>query len=153
MHMGNDEGNQHVNLMVCVVQHGNVVAVLIGKCSPNAQDVMGTMVDDILHRTDKRGLTIAFAEQAAPDQVDPIIFIVVGSGKIGARNPHRMPFHRSEEHTSELQSLMRISYAVFCLKKKITHTKNTIDKHTIVTINFITDHRDHTDHYEQITNY
>src|SRR3546814_9764721 len=27
--------------------------------------------------------------------------------------------HRSEEHTSELQSLMRISYAVFCLKKKI----------------------------------
>src|SRR3546814_2763859 len=30
---------------------------------------------------------------------------------------------RSEEHTSELQSLMRISYAVFCLKKK-THTKH-----------------------------
>src|SRR3546814_2398126 len=29
---------------------------------------------------------------------------------------------RSEEHTSELQSLMRISYAVFCLKKKITLT-------------------------------
>src|SRR3546814_3234429 len=37
--------------------------------------------------------------------------------------PHRnfMPALRSEEHTSELQSLMRISYAVFCLKKK----KNT----------------------------
>src|SRR3546814_10202308 len=33
---------------------------------------------------------------------------------------------RSEEHTSELQSLMRISYAVFCLKKKNTH------KHTII---------------------
>src|SRR3546814_7310694 len=30
--------------------------------------------------------------------------------------------HRSEEHTSELQSLMRISYAVFCLKKKNTNT-------------------------------
>src|SRR3546814_3315642 len=30
------------------------------------------------------------------------------------------PFGRSEEHTSELQSLMRISYAVFCLKKKQT---------------------------------
>src|SRR3546814_6653692 len=29
---------------------------------------------------------------------------------------------RSEEHTSELQSLMRISYAVFCLQKKIRHT-------------------------------
>src|SRR3546814_8165373 len=33
---------------------------------------------------------------------------------------------RSEEHTSELQSLMRISYAVFCLKKKT----QTINKHT-----------------------
>src|SRR3546814_6526459 len=31
---------------------------------------------------------------------------------------------RSEEHTSELQSLMRISYAVFCLKKKIQHISN-----------------------------
>src|SRR3546814_10214128 len=30
---------------------------------------------------------------------------------------------RSEEHTSELQSLMRISYAVFCLKKKNTHIR------------------------------
>src|SRR3546814_7374979 len=32
------------------------------------------------------------------------------------------PVGRSEEHTSELQSLMRISYAVFCLKKKISNT-------------------------------
>src|SRR3546814_2915250 len=32
---------------------------------------------------------------------------------------------RSEEHTSELQSLMRISYAVFCLKKKKTKQKST----------------------------
>src|SRR3546814_14343944 len=34
---------------------------------------------------------------------------------------------RSEEHTSELQSLMRISYAVFCLKKKIKKTNNIVD--------------------------
>src|SRR3546814_9699503 len=33
------------------------------------------------------------------------------------------PETRSEEHTSELQSLMRISYAVFCLKKKTNSTK------------------------------
>src|SRR3546814_4162484 len=33
---------------------------------------------------------------------------------------------RSEEHTSELQSLMRISYAVFCLKKKKKNTKQPI---------------------------
>src|SRR3546814_10289511 len=36
--------------------------------------------------------------------------------------------YRSEEHTSELQSLMRISYAVFCLKKK-THTHTTHTTH------------------------
>src|SRR3546814_5509763 len=35
---------------------------------------------------------------------------------------------RSEEHTSELQSLMRISYAVFCLKKKKKEQQNTIDE-------------------------
>src|SRR3546814_5202630 len=33
---------------------------------------------------------------------------------------------RSEEHTSELQSLMRISYAVFCLKKNITNTRSKL---------------------------
>src|SRR3546814_4443515 len=35
------------------------------------------------------------------------------------------PIARSEEHTSELQSLMRSSYAVFCLKKKKTTSNNT----------------------------
>src|SRR3546814_4438670 len=49
---------------------------------------------------------------------------------IGTRTAGEFDHARSEEHTSELQSLMRISYAVFCLKKKkkkktehtITHT-------------------------------
>src|SRR3546814_9002694 len=36
---------------------------------------------------------------------------------------------RSEEHTSELQSLMRISYAVFCLKKKTTNTRHESYEH------------------------
>src|SRR3546814_6612160 len=43
------------------------------------------------------------------------------------KNIHALIF-RSEEHTSELQSLMRISYAVFCLKKKKYNTH--IKKHT-----------------------
>src|SRR3546814_9553088 len=38
---------------------------------------------------------------------------------------HHDDFGRSEEHTSELQSLMRISYAVFCLKKKNTNTQKS----------------------------
>src|SRR3546814_10111612 len=37
---------------------------------------------------------------------------------------------RSEEHTSELQSLMRISYAVFCLKKKKYNTLHNTNKYT-----------------------
>src|SRR3546814_7508018 len=41
--------------------------------------------------------------------------------------PVELPDYRSEEHTSELQSLMRISYAVFCLKKK---NKKRLDKNT-----------------------
>src|SRR3546814_8252749 len=55
------------------------------------------------------------------------------SGSLARRNGwHRIttpadpiapPRHRSEEHTSELQSLMRISYAVFCLQKKKKHQK------------------------------
>src|SRR3546814_6075041 len=38
------------------------------------------------------------------------------------RRQQALPVARSEEHTSELQSLMRISYAVFCLKKKQIRT-------------------------------
>src|SRR3546814_5063485 len=40
----------------------------------------------------------------------------------------RAPLVRSEEHTSELQSLMRISYAVFCLKKKTQENNDKIQK-------------------------
>src|SRR3546814_10780013 len=60
---------------------------------------------------------------------------VVADRREGAESPHRRPGHpvlvrgiRSEEHTSELQSLMRISYAVFCLKKK--KTQNTTQRST-----------------------
>src|SRR3546814_5078367 len=43
---------------------------------------------------------------------------VLGQAIKGRRNDVLISTKRSEEHTSELQSLMRISYAVFCLKKK-----------------------------------
>src|SRR3546814_3592500 len=47
-------------------------------------------------------------------------------------------FPRSEEHTSELQSLMRISYAVFCLKKKNQQLKHTL---IIITHNLTPSHQ------------
>src|SRR3546814_6256619 len=46
-----------------------------------------------------------------------------GAAKEGFDLVH--PFGRSEEHTSELQSLMRISYAVFCLKKKNKNNRDS----------------------------
>src|SRR3546814_10731368 len=46
--------------------------------------------------------------------------------QIGIYAPHGQKYKpRSEEHTSELQSLMRISYAVFCLKKKKEYMRTT----------------------------
>src|SRR3546814_10867228 len=54
---------------------------------------------------------ILAAEAVAQEQIEP------GKGRAPRRG-------RSEEHTSELQSLMRISYAVFCLKKKNKKDKN-----------------------------
>src|SRR3546814_6120991 len=52
----------------------------------------------------------------------------------------RWAVDRSEEHTSELQSLMRISYAVFCLKKKKTSTKSP---HHQPTISYSSQHQAH----------
>src|SRR3546814_5534156 len=54
---------------------------------------------------------------------------------------HRL--FRSEEHTSELQSLMRISYAVFCLKKKINHTTTYITHDNCTNIRNTTDIQQH----------
>src|SRR3546814_5544586 len=62
-------------------------------------------------------LHIALTEQAT----QMLAHRVVADMQMRAQQLHRATLgHRSEEHTSELQSLMRISYAVFCLKKK-TH--------------------------------
>src|SRR3546814_9681328 len=53
-------------------------------------------------------------------------------GQAAARPPHvRPPSRRSEERTSELQSLIRISYAVFCLKKK-ANARTPINNATLV---------------------
>src|SRR3546814_4678762 len=62
-------------------------------------------------------------DAALADLVHPVgyvgVFPTVHGGAVDRR--------RSEEHTSELQSLMRISYAVFCLKKKNTRTNKHME--------------------------
>src|SRR3546814_8227222 len=57
------------------------------------------------------------------------LYLRTRAGRLRPDDHHR-PALRSEEHTSELQSLMRISYAVFCLKKKKPYTKKTPTFHT-----------------------
>src|SRR3546814_10216497 len=77
------------------------------------------------------------------DRVDRLRALLDGACRLRECSLCMGEFSRSEEHTSELQSLMRISYAVFCLKKKNhraklistnnrdnTH-KNTNHKHTV----------------------
>src|SRR3546814_3945593 len=78
------------------------------------------------------GITFTFEVSSRNRTVRPPTKIIreLCSSKYG----HSMAYpHRSEEHTSELQSLMRISYAVFCLNKKMiakTYTRtNTRDTH------------------------
>src|SRR3546814_5642859 len=67
---------------------------------------------------------IKFADELAGDfgaQLSPAHSAEnFGSFGLQGRKPE-IAFYRSEEHTSELQSLMGISYAVFCLKKKNTY--------------------------------
>src|SRR3546814_2503539 len=50
--------------------------------------------------------------------------VIQGFGNVGGTAARLFYEARSEEQTSELQSLMRFSYAVFCLKKKITKNNN-----------------------------
>src|SRR3546814_1030715 len=56
-------------------------------------------------------------------------FVRAGRKQIALSTGRSAPARRSEEHTSELQSLMRISYAVFCLKKKNIKTHQKHEAH------------------------
>src|SRR3546814_3131379 len=76
---------------------------------------------DLLHGFDK--LLQAHACRFGHDRVTHLVLEPgIGVNDVPARHVYRLS--RSEEHTSELQSLMRISYAVFCLKKNKTQTMN-----------------------------
>src|SRR3546814_9152681 len=73
------------------------------------------------------GLLAGDVQQRSPDGAEVPPLVVVPSPQQWHSLADRLvpqgdvTYRRSEEHTSELQSLMRISYAVFCLKKKKKH--------------------------------
>src|SRR3546814_10009211 len=78
----------------------------------------GVEVSDRWHRRAVVVEELLWSVAAQPAlQHRPVVVVAASVGEGNLVRPPR-PFDRSEEHTSELQSLMRISYAVFCLKKK-----------------------------------
>src|SRR3546814_7146373 len=89
--------------------------------------IQGSAQPETTHRTVSAGLLVSGRALCVPS----------GQADVGAL--WRRPL-RSEEHTSELQSLMRISYAVFCLKKKKTTHKhpNNIQLHINTTTHYRT---------------
>src|SRR3546814_3218477 len=78
------------------------------------------------------GQPLNFAVEEARRYVRHAIETAPGFGRGHGPLNHGWPLRRSEEHTSELQSLMRTSYAVFCLKKKKKNLRisNTSQLHT-----------------------
>src|SRR3546814_2846343 len=75
---------------------------------------------------DRSGKTPLHQAALVNDPVLVLKFLKAGADRRGIdRLGASFQDYRSEEHTSELQSLMRISYAVFCLKKKRNRIKNT----------------------------
>src|SRR3546814_8672625 len=95
--------------------HHRLAQPLIGKFAREAarcdHDVPGGAVEPADEAPDERGRN----GQPRRDIFGKARVIGGGEGKAVVEAP--APRGRSEEHTSELQSLMRISYAVFCLKK------------------------------------
>src|SRR3546814_4125095 len=81
-----------------------------------AEDAM-TLADALVHDSAGQGGEAHWNEEAKALIAGLILYAVVHEDR-----EHRT-LARSEEHTSELQSLMRISYAVFCLKQKTTSTQ------------------------------
>src|SRR3546814_9595605 len=119
-----------------------LAASLAGACSLNIEcqqsridmrlktryvDEQATDLDDALARIDRytkagEAKSIALLGNAAeilPRLVERGVRPDAVTDQTSAHDPVHGYLPRSEEHTSELQSLMRISYAVFCLKKKI----------------------------------
>src|SRR3546814_3038743 len=96
--------------------HRSGIEPLLDYAAATSDGHGGTMLDD-------RAVRLQFADALADEQGERFFQARLRTMVSRGENPGALAgmvklAYRSEEHTSELQSLMRISYAVFCLKKK-----------------------------------
>src|SRR3546814_4008093 len=84
-------------------------------CLEETDGIEMRVVEQLIGCAQRRGRNAEFAQQ-----IQPFLRRALEEG-FGELAVDRIDLRRSEEHTSELQSLMRISYAVFCLKKKTSY--------------------------------
>src|SRR3546814_3219304 len=101
-------------------------AVTGGRCVATRSDAFGPLQRPAIRAAIiRRGAIAACRRATCPDECIPRWAAVIGDGSVrprlrAGRAGEVVTCRGSEEHTSELQSLMRISYAVFCLKRKKT---------------------------------
>src|SRR3546814_3418016 len=103
---------------------GALETLLIDAAYPGTRDLLAAVAatgcelrgDDAVRALSPDALP-ATAEDWDTEYLAPVLSAAIVDGPEAALD-HIARHSRSEEHTSELQSLMRISYAVFCLKKK-----------------------------------
>src|SRR3546814_8238316 len=89
-------------------------AVSYSPCAKRVRRVRPGKLKALMERRPPRG----------PFSRQPIVYLADGAPRLANEIRHMRQACRSEEHTSELQSLMRISYAVFCLKKQNSRHDN-----------------------------
>src|SRR3546814_10708364 len=99
-----------------------------------ADDQIGRVLDEIERAGELDNTLVLFVEgdngSSAEGGANGLFNETAGLNEAGEADYPVALANRSEEHTSELQSLMRISYAVFCLKKKHNRTKLQTHTHT-----------------------
>src|SRR3546814_4395004 len=78
---------------------------------------------------EERGQRVREAEGVAEEGSEGVNQVLPATARTEEERKAALPHEKSEEHTSELQSLMRISYAVFCLKKKSKKKNNSDRQH------------------------
>src|SRR3546814_6176409 len=102
-----------------------------------AERVKKIVVEHLGVEAEKVTEEASFIDDLGADSLDTVELVMAFEEEFGVEIPDDaaekiLTVKRSEEHTSELQSLMRISYAVFCLKKKKKRTQKDISKKNTV---------------------